>query len=548
MDEAARIPAARHGETRTTLNRRNTMPKETKEAEDKKKQEEQQAEEQERQKRAAEEKAISELTDEELEEQQNAFLSKFYPSSLPETEPDDVTDRLGVEAKKAEEAKRKEDEGAGEDEDEGKKGEDESDEDEKKEQDDKKKKPVAPPLEDFRESQMSRIRKRHDERRAELESGKKEDDGLSSEERDYIQVLRRMGKNNQKYASLEKEHVAYMEREAAYIRKWLEEHPGEKYDHKGEEHQEFYEQNEVKYDQGDFDDAMSEIREERIEAKITRKLTEKASKEEKRRILNEAQPKINAVAYNSVVNFMTEAVPGFDKYAEKDDSGRKSFGKDASKKMMDDDPVAFQILMEESEPLAILVSELERFAITGGDYDYDKNLTVELKHSGRQLPVFSELFKFMNSFEREQLSKPAEETTVDGRRLVANSTFSEFIQNLRANKALSDEEKDAVEAEAISSYYTLSIDDFREQLISASAKRAATKIQKLKGGKADSKASGNSEEKKEPAKKEQQQAASEGRPHHPTTTNVADRTDTKASTRETEEDVKNKIVQKMWGM
>lgn len=407
------------------------------------------------------EKPIRDLTDEELKAQEDEFISRAYmsqrpkkaaaiaepPPAEPKTEPATPPAVPPKEPPKAPPAAPAEPEATVE---------------------------PPPPIEEFR----SRMPK--GETQAAAEPAKSEIDQLPAKHKEHIRVLQRMAKDNpEQYAGLDSRYVQTLKREADYINKWLGDNPTRKFSSRDEEHQEFYAGNNLEFDDFDYKQAdRALLREEaRRDAKAeARTETEKVRSE---RTIQEAQRTAEQSSYMAVTDYIAQADPeGLGKFVVKDPNGGVRLENDAPTKMKEEDPIAYRLMVEDSAYLMAMVHELELFRAGDGKYAPARDKTVDVR--GQEYPVVRNLESFIARTETAKLKLPASATVRDGKRLISAVQSEEFISSVAGDKTLTKEQKGRAMDQFFASYYTLSLDDYRQELVADHAKKTSDKINEFR--------------------------------------------------------------------
>lgn len=419
-------------------------------------------------------KTLSELTPEQLEEQGKQFFEHFYPGGSTKQKESKAEDTPPPEpAKKPDELAKPPPQPA---------VEDPEPEPEPKPEPEPEPAPAAkvapvtvpPTLSEFDSKAAS-------DRRRQAEAPKKEEQEskLTRADKIHLQVFKRMGKLNPKYADLEQRHLQYLAKEATYITHWLDEHPGEDYQADSEDHAEFYRRHEPRFDEFDYQEARDQIITENA-TRDSESSSRKAIKElESRIIAKEVEPAVQESSYLAALNFIVQADDGFKEYAETGSNGSIKLKSDTIEKWQEENPVISDLLREEAEPISVMVGELERLIRVPG-YKLDENKSVHLKLSDRQFMPDKELLNFIVQHQADQLRRPAIETMRNGKRLVATDAFEEQWRKFANDPDLTKAQKEQLLSELDASYYCLEIEDFKAALVAKHALKAKSKVEKLR--------------------------------------------------------------------
>ena len=445
---------------------------------------------------------VVELTDEEIEAAQEQFLTRFYPHHGKEPSPETVKAEEKPAPEPVKEPKPKE------------KPQEKPKEEPKKE--------TPPPIDEF-------ISKRRQpvvpEPPAPTEPAKVVPVELTEKDKKYIAVLEQMAKEKPtQYGDIAVKHMRYLQKEEGYIRKWLEDNPGEEFNSEDEQHSEWYQRNEVKFDQEDFDEAHEAILEERILSKAKREAAEQKRKMDIERKLRESERDLNIAGYEAFVGMASEMDESIKQLMTTDEQGHTLFPKESQDKLKSENPAAHAILMEEVEPLVCMVQELKKYETLQGDYRPDQSATVYLKESDRLFPVHREMARYIIDYEDAQLKRPAEETLRDGKRLISNEVLMAHLQKLQDNKSMSEDDKRVTIQAIYDNFYVLNHEDYRRGLVEKFAGKAKMRLSKLSPSK---RIEVKSEKEAEQANTTKPPVKSH-KPYSPTTATVSDRKDTTA--------------------
>ena len=90
------------------------------------------------------------------------------------------------------------------------------------------------------------------------------------------------------------------------------------------------------------------------------------------------------------------------------------------------------------------------------------------------------LESFIARTETAKLKLPASATVRDGKRLISAVQSEEFISSVAGDKTLTKEQKGRAMDQFFASYYTLSLDDYRQELVADHAKKTSDKINEFR--------------------------------------------------------------------
>lgn len=492
-------------------------------------------------------KKIDEMSPEELEEAQNAFLSKFYP----ETVKDPVAKKVEEKEEKANTSPEptEEEKKAREAEEAAKKIAEEEAAKKEKEKAEAAKKNLPPEIDEFKTKEPKpAVREPEPEKAPAVDS-----DGFTARDRKYLAVLDQMGKTNPDHKNLKNRHIEYLKKEAAHIQAWLKENPGEKYN--PNDHADFYDKHLPVIDEGEFEDAKEALIEEKVMKKVSSKVEATQQKDQNKRAIQESQQKAAVVAHVSIMDMFEKADDQLSGLVT-ERNGIKLVTNEDFEQIKENAPLVYDVLMEEAEPLSVMVSEMERLFMLPGVYAPDEKFTVKLAHSDHEFPVHKEIIKFVSGYEEEMLKKPAEETARDGKRLVSQLALNEAIEKVNSRKDLSQDEKAKIFNDYSKNYYTLGSDDFRKGLIEKYSDRTKKKIEKIKkqGVSFTLKKVGSEQKPNEPKKDKSDsqgvnnQDSSSTRRAHPSTTSTSDRTDTGKRNQKSDGLTEEAVMNKMFGV
>lgn len=285
-----------------------------------------------------------------------------------------------------------------------------------------------------------------------------------------ITVLRKMEVMNPVYVGIADKTIQFWKDEEAFIAEFQKTNPDKKYDD-AEEYEAWLEKNEPQYDEFDFKQAENALIREDVAREADAKIKEVDRKQQAKQKMIEDQPVIQQLAYQAVTQCVVSALADKDgKLPEplaailmKD--GKVVIDQQASEKLAEEDPVAFQVLLEESEKLNVCIQAMETLA---RNPDAPRR-RIELKYSKGTIVPTDLVAEEADRFESIMLKRPKAETTVEGRTLISQEEFFKATEKMTRARA----------QEFASKYYCLGVDEFRAGLTTIFAERARERIDSM---------------------------------------------------------------------
>lgn len=370
---------------------------------------------------------------------------------------------------------------------------------------------------------------------------------LTAVEQKQLAAFEQMAKADKRYAELPTAVKAYWKKESEYQAKWEKDNPGEEFNPDADDHIAFYKKHTPSYDESDFESARETVIEERIKAEVTRESKERETKTESRQALQRHEAELPKITDSGVAEFASLA---HDEFGTLIGEGKR-ITPEMETKMEEADPLAKQILVEEGEPLSIMLAEHSKLTQFLDAYPPNYNAAVRLQNSDRVIYPHAELVSFMMELEQKLVARPPDETMRDGKRLVSNAQFTTEVNTINGDRSLSDGERKRRLQALGASYYALNDEDFRAGLIGAAAAKAKKRIaqgQKIieaklaKNGKPEGKAVETSKDTK-PAEVKPDATKTKS----PSVASASDNVDTRKSNAVGTEEKQDFFINRMYG-
>lgn len=240
-------------------------------------------------------------------------------------------------------------------------------------------------------------------------------------------------------------------------------------DHK--EYKDWVRKNSPAYDEFDFKQAENALIKEEVAHEAEAKIKENDRKQTAKQKLVEDQPVIQQLAYQAVTQCVTMALQDKDgklpapleAILMKD--GKVVIDQQASEKLAEEDPVAYQVCLEETEKLNLCIQAMETLA----RHPDAPRKRIQLQYSKASIVPTDLVAEEADRFEAAMLKRPKAETTVEGRTLISQAEFFKATEKMT----------EARFQEFTSKYYCLGVDEFRAGLTTIYAERARERIDSM---------------------------------------------------------------------
>ena len=289
-------------------------------------------------------------------------------------------------------------------------------------------------------------------------------------------VLKQMEEDGTAPKGTAEADLRFLEKASAYKEKWEAAHPGEDYDPDASEHAKFYEDNEskIKDDDAAYIAAADNMVVKRAEGKIRTETEKREQAAARKKSFDDAQPVIAKSSYDAVMDMVEAAVPDLAEMMGKGEA--RKLDAEVTKKMVEKDPVRVRILQEVSEPLGVLIVELDRLTKFGDVYEVTTDMAVTLERSGQEIFPHAMLLKFIDGLEREMAALPPEKTMRDGKRFVPDGVMMRELQRINKDSTMDAKSKNDAVKNIQAHYYSLNEADYRRGLIGQYADKARKRI------------------------------------------------------------------------
>lgn len=302
---------------------------------------------------------------------------------------------------------------------------------------------------------------------------------LGPKEQRILDACAHLEKTNPRYKGLRKSMSDFWDKEQEYISKWESENPGKEFKSDDEEHSSFYSTNEPQVDPDDLDDAKAEVRARRITEESNKVNREENKRERIQQKVAQARPKIDSEVFGAISSLIEGSHEEFAKLLKKDpETGVTYMDKDAVAKMEEVDPVGKEVLMQVSEPLSLIVREIELMRVLGEDYNGDPQGGVKMRQNDGWFFPHTEAVQLFHRVEKALKESDPKETMRDGKRFSTIHELRVAQQNIIKSKATDQRKREALN-DLNSRYYTIDYDDAIAAAIAEYSERAKVKISRL---------------------------------------------------------------------
>lgn len=308
---------------------------------------------------------------------------------------------------------------------------------------------------------------------------------LSEEDKRTLEALKLIESDNPGSKGLVQRTIEFWKKEPDYIREWERKHPGEEFDKDDPQHSDFYDTNEPVVNEEEFAAAKIRLVVEPVErkakeaVKAAEEVRKKSDQIELDRKIEKTLPDIANRVDKSLIAVIDESAPELAKLLGEGDN--KTADESGLKKIEEEDPVAFDIIQSEAERVRILCSEFELLTSFPGAYQFNPSAHVALSDDSTMSP-HSELVKLINDTEQDIKAMPRAETDREHNgkvmRFMPQKEMRDQESEIAADQRLTEAQKQAKIRDLRQSTWTLSVDDIRKAIISESAWKIKSRIEK----------------------------------------------------------------------
>lgn len=267
---------------------------------------------------------------------------------------------------------------------------------------------------------------------------------LTAKDQHILTVLQKMEGMNPRYVGIADRTIAFWKKEQEWIAEFEKSNPDKDYA-STEEYETFLEKNEPQYDETDFELAKEALIEERVTKKLELKQQEETRKLTDQQRFVQEQPVIQATAHSAVVSMVGgafanekgEMPEALAKILQKD--GKLVLDDEAAKKLQEEAPEAYEVLLETGEELSVLIQALETMARFP---NIPPKRSIKLPISGRRISPVDILEDEAQELETELLASHKDKL-IDGKKLVSQSEFERDIAKIQKSNASEEEKREA---------------------------------------------------------------------------------------------------------
>lgn len=394
---------------------------------------------------------------------------------------------------------------------------------------------------------------------------------LLPKEQKMVDVFRKMESMNPAYKGLAENVIAFWAKEQTWIADWEKANPDKEFSDNNEDYVAWCKKNEPPYDDDDYDSAKEALSDDRITARVEKKVETKERAANAQEKLAREAPLINQVAHATVSQMVANTF--LDKDGKLPEAIAQIISKDgkmiliddaAAQKLSEEAPLEYRVLLEEGEALNILTTALEtmkRFEETNPT-DQQRNsmarqldAATRLKFSGHVIRPVSQLDVESEEVEREMLKAPKEQMLDgEGRTFVSQAEFYSEVKAIK-NSALTPEKKKASLERLSQTKWCLGADELRVALMAKFAgkvKERVASLDEVLDRKAKKKSAPASPEPPKPAEVAPatppvEPAPAAGKQKSPATVSRSDTPDNSKGPLLSKEQQMEVINKKMWG-
>lgn len=313
------------------------------------------------------------------------------------------------------------------------------------------------------------------------------DDSLTYAENKELKVLSKMTQLNPAVGDMAGKMKTFWEVERQYKVKWENQNPGVEFDDTDPIHDKFYAK-EPTYDAKLYDDAQTAIQEERIQELATQRaeeiikktVTPELQKRRAQEAFQQAQPEIQSATNEAMVAMLEKSTPELAKLLTKGKNGQAIISQEAVTKMEETDPVAFEIVHDESRKLHVLVSELHKLDRLGEYYKPNRRMAVNIGSAEEPEPFYAhnELLNFIDAQEQAILASPPEKQIWDGKKFMPLGQLTALHDDI-LKKQVSEQAKQAELDRLSSRFWALEAADIVNMLVASHSRKAKLQLQRL---------------------------------------------------------------------
>ncbi len=307
--------------------------------------------------------------------------------------------------------------------------------------------------------------------------------GFEGRDRAQLEALRFLGETDARFKGrdLASETVKFWQKEQEYISAWEAKNPGETFDPLDSAHAGFYRANEPQgVTDEDISDAKVEMRVDKraqeIEQKVERKAHDRMEKRlqplERKEIIQEKAPlikqSINAAVAELVAGVAPEAM-----------GESKDLTKEVVDKLEAEDPIAVELISEESKALNIRVREIENMRHLGSHFEFDEKLKVKI--GDQVVQPHTEILETAIDLEEKILEQPEANRVFEGKQFVTRDERLKQIQRIQKSD-LPAEDKDRRISAFLNRTWCIELDDIRAAFVANSVRRVNKTLALVKKG------------------------------------------------------------------
>lgn len=435
-----------------------------------------------------EEKPVEEkpkLTEKQMAHQRDVFLARaFQTPEPPEPEPEPETEEAKVAREKAEaDAKAKAEAEADAKADEKQAKADKAKADEAK----KKKKAAAvelpkpvlePDPDELAERIAEKAAKRVEAKLAEKPEPAKPTLNLSEDAEYELEIIKEMAKSNPANKGLDEKFTKFWTDEAKRKDKWEHDHPGEVYDPAADEHNDWYAKNQPTYSPLEYRKAenrlaVREVARTEIDQRIKPLTEEQENWKQSQRMAADAQ-EIASHTHSACEALIQMAAPELVKSIAGD--GEFKLDETTAGKILEEDPMAAQVIAEANDKLGLCVAEIEKMTRYGAKYPPVNSWKVKLRTTGETFYPHQHLEDFAVDLEQTIAAEPKEDTMRDGKLFMTQAAMAARAERIQESGEPATRKK-ALLADLSTRYYTMDAAMVKRALVADLAQKAKQRLE-----------------------------------------------------------------------
>lgn len=311
------------------------------------------------------------------------------------------------------------------------------------------------------------------------------DAGLSYAERKELKVLAKMSQLHPGVGDMAGKMKSFWNQERQYKTTWESQNPGVEFDDTDSVHDKFY-QREPAYDQELYDNAQVALDDERIDERASKRAQEIIDKKvepelQKRRsqeAFQKAEPEIQQASTQAMVAMLEKAVPELAKILPKGKNGQLTISQEAVQKMEEADPVAFEIVHDESRKLHAVVSELHKLDRLGEFYAPNRRLVINIgtAEEPERFYPHNELLNFIEA--QEQAILASDKQVWDGKKFMPLGQLT-ALQDDILKKPISEQAKQAELDKLSSRFWSFETEDIVNMLVASHSRKVKIQLDRL---------------------------------------------------------------------